>query len=483
MEVNHNHIVYTAAEMQRYLDGNMSPLEMNAFEKAMLDDPFLAEAFEGYEASRESNWKTSLEGLRESFAAPGKGAKVVPMKQVRNNWWKYAAAVLVLGGGISTYFLLNKQHGNNPSDAADIASIKQQVRSATAPAPDSVSKELAINTENNSIPKKQALVKPIISQDNIKTLPPAELTTVTTNNRQQASEEITVRERAKPTPQDIPVKKSVASTKQEENNKLDEFKTTVSESVVNGRSNDKDVIANAEKRSVNPAVKAPVPQNNNGYYNPGSPGSGNDALNKKKAEQPSRTFLAQVLGPDNNPLPFANINITNQGFGTYADVKGNVRLFSTDSIIPVEVKSLGYQTQLVALQSNSSLNKIVLKPEAISASEPVIVGFASPKTNKYRKYAPQQDSTADAEPADGWDNYNTYVANNLELPEEVLNKNLHGEVQVSFEVKSNGAITNIKVDKSLCDDCDEIAKRLVEQGPQWKVKKGKKARARVKVQF
>ncbi len=483
MEVNHNHIVYTAAAMQRYLDGNMSPLEMNAFEKAMLNDPFLAEAFEGYEANRESNWKTSLESLRDNFAASGQEVKVVPMKQVRNNWWKYAAAVLVIGGGISTYFLLTKQPGKNPSEAADIASIKQQVKSATTPTPDSTSKELAINTENSNSLKKQSVIKPVISQENIRTLPPAEIVIDKRDDRRQLKEEVVVSEKAKSASQDLSVTTPPASKKQEVNGKLDEFKTNASESVLNGHSNDKDVIANADKRTVNPAVKAPVPQNNNGYYNPGTPGSGNDALNKKKAEQPSRTFLAQVLGPDNNPLPFANINITNQDFGTYADVKGNVRLFSTDSIIPVEVKSLGYQTQVVALQSNSSLNKIVLKPEAIAANEPVVVGYASAKTNKYRKYAPQQDSTADAEPADGWDNYNTYVANNLELPEEVLNKNLHGEVQVSFEVKSNGAITNIKVDKSLCDDCDEIAKRLVEQGPQWKVKKGKKARARVKVQF
>ena len=44
------------------------------------------------------------------------------------------------------------------------------------------------------------------------------------------------------------------------------------------------------------------------------------------------------------------------------------------------------------------------------------------------------------EPADGWENYDTYLANNLEVPEDLKqNKQTgSGAVEVSFEVDKNG---------------------------------------------
>jgi hypothetical protein len=41
----------------------------------------------------------------------------------------------------------------------------------------------------------------------------------------------------------------------------------------------------------------------------------------------------------------------------------------------------------------------------------------------------------------------------------------------------------MRVNKSLGAEYDEAAKRLILDGPQWKVKKGKKISTRVKVQF
>ena len=46
---------YSAQDIQRYLKGQMSPEEMHAIETAALDDPFLADAIEGYELALEKN--------------------------------------------------------------------------------------------------------------------------------------------------------------------------------------------------------------------------------------------------------------------------------------------------------------------------------------------------------------------------------------------------------------------------------------------
>ena len=93
------------------------------------------------------------------------------------------------------------------------------------------------------------------------------------------------------------------------------------------------------------------------------------------------------------------------------------------------------------------------------------------------------DTAINVEPKDGWDNYNTYMANNLDITDEMIKTELHGEVELTFDVKPNGTISNVRVNKSLDPAYDEAAKRLIMQGPQWKVKKGKKTSASVKVKF
>ena len=94
-----------------------------------------------------------------------------------------------------------------------------------------------------------------------------------------------------------------------------------------------------------------------------------------------------------------------------------------------------------------------------------------------------KDSVLNLEPADGWDNYGTYIANNIDIPDDIIKNDKHGELEISFEVKANGNISNVRIGESDCYHCAQSAKRLIEQGPEWKVKKGKKAAGRIKVQF
>jgi outer membrane biosynthesis protein TonB len=126
----------------------------------------------------------------------------------------------------------------------------------------------------------------------------------------------------------------------------------------------------------------------------------------------------------------------------------------------------------------------VLVEDETANKTTTIIKSKNPGTSKNTMRARLvSDSAINVEPADGWDNYNTYIANNIELPDDIMQNNKHGEIGISFDLKSNGMISNIRVDQSDCNDCKELAKRLIEQGPQWKLKKGKKASAKVKVEF
>ncbi|HRG82861.1 MAG TPA: energy transducer TonB, partial [Chitinophagaceae bacterium] len=89
------------------------------------------------------------------------------------------------------------------------------------------------------------------------------------------------------------------------------------------------------------------------------------------------------------------------------------------------------------------------------------------------------------EPVDGWVNYDSYLANNLNLPEEFRQqKNTESKsVELSFEVDKNGEPVNIRVEKSLCNSCDKEAIRLVKEGPKWKRNAAKKGRTKVTINF
>ena len=98
MTENKNHMIYTAVDIAKYFAGQLSPQDMYALEKTALDDAFLAEAMEGYEAMKGTNWEHTLVKLQEKFNARNTAsAKVIAMKPNSRLWYRAAAAVLLIG--------------------------------------------------------------------------------------------------------------------------------------------------------------------------------------------------------------------------------------------------------------------------------------------------------------------------------------------------------------------------------------------------
>ncbi len=451
---------YSAADIERYLTGKMSAAEMHAIEKAALNDSFLAEAMEGFEAVPVSEWKPALEALKKDFGKKQEGAKIIAMKPSSGKWWKMAAAIFLTAGAATLTYTLTRDtqtSGKQELVVADNKVTENSIKldSPAAPIDTSITatpKVLAVKEKSAVASEKAGFSFSTPKADsNFLYTPPA----VAETNKDQLS---------------------VASVD-------DQLKTPVNSSspVIENKA----VNANAAA-SNNSIIPAPGV-----YYDKRSVVEARQKQNEleykqsqaKKEQALNQHFFAQVVGPDNSPLPFANISIKTEDFGTYADVKGNFRLISMDSLLTVEVKSVGYEPQLFTLRSNLPQNKIMLNEKTNAAVEDMAKARKSIPQNSIRRSRLLRDSMENVEPADGWDNYDTYVNNNIELPEEVTKKNMHGQVELSFDVSSTGAISNIKVDKSLCGDCDEAAKKLIEQGPRWKLKDGKKSKAKLKVQF
>lgn len=66
-----------------------------------------------------------------------------------------------------------------------------------------------------------------------------------------------------------------------------------------------------------------------------------------------------------------------------------------------------------------------------------------------------------------------YVNKNLEWPHSELT--INGVVLLSFVVNHNGDVSNIKVERGLCEICDNNAKKVFQNMPKWKPGKHKGA--------
>jgi CarboxypepD_reg-like domain/Gram-negative bacterial TonB protein C-terminal len=429
-------------------------------EKAALDDPFLSEAMEGYEAMKDTEWNNELVALRQQITDKGAVAKVIPLHKSKNNWWKAVAAIFILGTGTTLIFILNKDKTekiNNPRIAQNISTGKFDSlpeRDKTAP----VSVTASLNPTASS------------TKEDVKAS--AELIVQAKTNKKPDAQYI-----PEPGAPQLKPSSQYAAGAVSDNTKIITAAPVANNTVITADDN----IKPGEESIAGNSNQASKANNDAEVLNR----QRNQAAgNARKETALNNFFTAQVVDTDNTPLPFTNISIKKENFGTYADAKGMVRLVSTDSILNIEVKSVGYLPKVITLRNNQTQTRIVLQEEVIALKDKTVIGNADlSKMQKSRRATLLTDSAVNVEPADGWENYNTYVANNFDIPDEKLKSNFHGEVEISFDVKANGTISNIHVNKSVGAEYDEAAKRLIMEGPQWKVKKGRKTSASVKVQF
>jgi hypothetical protein len=98
-----------------------------------------------------------------------------------------------------------------------------------------------------------------------------------------------------------------------------------------------------------------------------------DVRNKKAESKPNAVtaeqgyanqfniFRGRVTDNNNNALPFSNITNLNDNIGTYSDARGNFILTSPDSVLNVQIRSLGFETTNAELLATNQENKIQLE--------------------------------------------------------------------------------------------------------------------------
>lgn len=488
MPENNNITDFTTAHIEKYWAGKLSPAEMHALEKAAMDDPFLADALEGYKNTTTAtpDLNTLKERLNKRVLAT---APVVSIKQKRYSWLKVAAAIIIVGGIgllIQQFVFDNKQHGpiatvNNEEKQRDrekdTNTNNELLNAQTAPAtstnqgdlmavvPDSTSTQ-----ENKVVTVTSNLIsgKPSSGTDTVKPSLRSDVRSVT--QLPQAGNE-------KPKLFRLPkdegaFAKEVKKGEEEKNDSLIRSSVaTVEAERVTDKSNQRVLDKDADDR-----VKL---ENNSKPKVPAAASQGRfvtaDAANKNPGLTLGNTFNYRVVDAQNNPVPFANVTNIVDNVGTYTDIRGNFNLVSSDSVLNVQIRSLGFESNNYRLVPSNQFKSLTLKDDYYKRMQILDSNrqFVSGVTRK--------DTTELVEPVVGWGYFNTYVANNIQIPENIRKKSTLGKVELSFDVDESGQPINIKVTKSSkCKECDNEVIRLLKEGPKWK-QKGRRSKTTISI--
>jgi hypothetical protein len=426
---NRRPITYSFEDIKRYKQGLMSREEMHAFEQASMEDPFLADALEGYMEADMALAETHISNIKGRISQKEEQkekAVVVAMPQKRFALMRVAAMVIVIAGaGILTYKMFDKKDASADSSLAKVEKPADGFKTNAQPGAmlpatpaDSGKTSQGVTSGNghdniqlNDIEKNTGGSLATIEPGKDKTANQGNVT----NTREEREKELAI----KPAKTALPI--------------LEEIKT--------------DNVAASDK----------------------------NGLAYKTGEVTSNQIRGRVISNNNQPMTNANIRLDNSRKIVTTDNAGNFTVVSPDSSVVATVETPGYMDTRVELKTNSSntinLGSITLQPDA-SFNEIAVTGLGTEK--KKQRVA----DTLTSKPEGGWESFQQYVADKLNIRLDTTGADMkftRGELEIEFFVDANGVPKDFRVLNSTNPSLDQQAIEAVRQGPKWATRK-KKAR-------
>ena len=324
---------YNHADIRRYLQQQMPPGEMHAFEKALMDDPMLSDAVDGFAVTDWQQTEEHLIDIENEIKREKREAEIIPFSTKKTSWWRIAAIFLVIfTGGVLSYSLL-RQPASTKGQGTQLTINevpkptieKDSIRVNEKPLSNAVTEPIEKNTLGNSTEESP----PVVAKD--KEIPIASM-----NVDDSKGEVYNV-----PSPHPNLQKQTSSAT----------------QNAIAG-----DVSVNSEKVDM---AKVPVQQ--------------------------SKEFKGKVVTATGEPLAGASVKIADKNIATATDNNGNFTLKSADTVVKVDVNSVGYAAANTRLKRNDTDNKIVLKENSQNLSE-VVVSTYRARRKKELSYSTDRKS-------------------------------------------------------------------------------------------
>jgi hypothetical protein len=487
----HSHIEYSLADIERYLNNQMSVQERHAIEKAALQDPFLADAIEGYSETDFTHARQQLNHITAAIAGNRQeDTKVVPLATPKAFPWvrAIAAAFILIAGGLATWGVFNKPAQHNKPVAQNTGNTATQgpqltnnhhnnleSHLATKPVEPSVEVQAFNNgntAEKDGLPRvSNLLTNPQVNLKEQKNSGQQSYNYTATLNYDTAA---IARERAAAVAADslLFAYRNVVAANTKANNapKLETQSFTATPTELKQRAAAKPALTKVDK-----ALSGSVAGVNNTTSQWGD----------VKTPQPnSNMFNGRIVSPSGEPVGYATLNVNaanNRRYSVLTDNNGYFNVKGADSVLNADVTSVGYQQQNVNLLANTN-NTVVLQNGASLAEEVIVLGYSS---NKKAKALAKNDSTA-AHPVGGWNNFMEYVSRKKETLKDStddVEEYVDGSVEIEFDIDNFGKPVNISIVRTNKQVLAQKAIQIVKEGPAWIAENKKNKKAKVTIRF
>ncbi|QJD95343.1 hypothetical protein HH214_05400 [Mucilaginibacter robiniae] len=402
------------SQIRKYLNGELDAHAMHKLEKQALNDPFLMDALEGYEQN-DNNQQQHLTDLYNRLQQ-----RVQPAKQ-RLLWPRLAAAAsIILFIAVGCWWLLHQ----TSTTRITLPSTGSMVH---IPIPSS-------NVDSTVTKSKQQ-----------PTLTDADVSLPTSNNIAQLNRRYSRQTFAKPRQSpllthDVLLEQPVATDSSIKGNLLNEVAvigySTQKKTSITGS------IAQVQAQQLDePVGNAPV-----------SRIAGVNILNSKLYRTDTtkiKTITGKVTDESGSPLPGVVVKVegVNTNVTTNADGNFSIKAQKNDQL---NIAYLGFEPIQLKVKDQNNL-QVTLKPTHMSLSEVAVTGYGT-SSNIITK----------AHPVTGWKSFKQYLANQAHVTDSST-----GKVRVSFMVNADNSLTDFIIIKSLSQEADQEAIRLIKEGPSW----------------
>jgi TonB family protein len=448
MPDKHSHMNHSVDPelIRKYLAGELDNKAMHALEKQALDDPFLADALDGF-AEYKPDQRMHLADLNKRLDVRVKGKEernVLPMIRLDRRWLAAAGVLLVLTGGLfwiwRSGFRSDQSIAYKSADVAD-SSITDTLQYYNQEEP------MAWGNKADKLPGIS------IPPDTGRHIFPGN---VAAESRGIAGilkrEQDTVALAMAPSPAAVAAAPTFMADKAERADTIDT--KIVDVAIANPKEMlEKDRERESDVRYRNVFAAKPIVANR---------------------------FIRGQVNDGKNGLPGVAVRLegTTQGVVTGADGSFSLNVPDTTKSVSLVTSYIGFKQQRLNLSPRENNLDITLKADNSSLSEVIVSGYDKKFSKKMGSiYQPPM-------PAEGYDSYNEYLAKNTRYPASAAADNVKGKVKVSFRVLPDGSLEDLKIVRRLQPDCDAEALRLIKEGPGWTpASDGTTARATVEIYF
>lgn len=413
---------YSLEDIERYLGGRMSSLEMHEMERAALEDPFLSDALEGYRTIGFEDARKDLDDISAAMLPPHQGAKVVAFATKLRYWWRVAAIIVLLGGIATVTWFLTTTPGSNDHPA--VAVLKH----------DNTRQIDTLHNPSVPLTKQEADTSPVVNT-------PGNATRNASTKRDAPD---TLHTKTLPADHDY-ARTSIAAGKNPDTSSSPGTGAIADATSV---SRLKDI----ENRTAAAQVAPP-----SGETPPVATG------------ESLHVFSGRITDDHHMPLPY--VFVINGSEAVMTDTNGYFQLNAPGAELPVTVSSVGYvpvQTRL----KNDRPNNILIRPDSGLTAHMDIKPFGKTKESERAK----KNGADSVYPSGGWESFQAYVYKKLNKPFDSTTE-ISGDVQLEFLVDDEGNPYSFSVLHSVNDASALEAIEIIREGPKWitseKNRKGK----------